>query len=271
MIPVLHIGSLTFYTFGLIVGFAIVLGYLTFGRYFVLHHIPVDMPVSATIVVAAALIGAKLDDAALTDILGRHGHLFVGSFFYIASAGYTYLGSILMAIATFAVIVRINRLPFLRSFDSMFCVGLSYAVGRVGCFMAGDGDYGIPSNLPWAMSFPHGLVPTSVRVHPTMLYQTAFELTLFVVLWRISNPRRTPPLPPGTMFGLYLVFSGLGRFLVEFLSLNPILAFGFKEAQLVSLAFIAAGTALLLHIYLPVVGRRPFSTVTADDPAPFFR
>lgn len=51
-------------------------------------------------------------------------------------------------------------------------LALAHAIGRVGCFLVGD-DYGIPSDVPWAVAFPEGLPPTSLRVHPTQLYETA--------------------------------------------------------------------------------------------------
>ncbi|SNS42607.1 phosphatidylglycerol:prolipoprotein diacylglycerol transferase [Granulicella rosea] len=162
--------------------------------------------------------------------------------------GYTYLGAVLAALPAALVFRRMNHLPW-RSFDGAFCIGLGYAVGRIGCFLAGDGDYGAPTSLPWGMSFPHGTVPTSLRVHPTMLYSSAWEFLLFFLLWRLSNPERRPPLRAGTIFCIYILSSSAGRFLVEFLSRNPVLALGLKEAQWVSLALIVFATVLLIAIH----------------------
>src|SRR5436305_2042928 len=59
-------------------------------------------------------------------------------------------------------------------------LALGYAIGRVGCQVSGDGDYGTPSDLPWAMSYPHGTVPTTERVHPTPVYES---LAMGLVAW----------------------------------------------------------------------------------------
>jgi phosphatidylglycerol:prolipoprotein diacylglycerol transferase len=170
--------------------------------------------------------------------------------------GYTYLGAVLAALLAALVFRRVYQLPW-RSFDATFCVGLGYAIGRIGCFLAGDGDYGRPTSRPWAMSFPHGSVPTSLRVHPTMLYSSAWEFLIFFLLWRLSNHVRHPPLRAGTIFCVYVLSSSLGRFLVEFLSRNPVLALGLKEAQWVSLVLVAFATVLLIAIYLQKPGPEP--------------
>ena len=63
----------------------------------------------------------------------------------------------------------------LRMFDMCAtALALGYAIGRIGCQVSGDGDYGIRSSLPWAMGYPHGTVPTppGVTVQPTPIYET---------------------------------------------------------------------------------------------------
>ncbi len=75
-------------------------------------------------------------------------------------------------------------------------VSVGYGVGRIGCLVSGDGDYGIPTSLPWGMSFPHGLVPTTQRVHPTPIYELLVALLIAGYLWRRgaqSGDGRTPP------------------------------------------------------------------------------
>src|ERR1700686_655491 len=96
-------------------------------------------------------------------------------------------------------------------------LALGYAIGRIGCQVSGDGDYGIHSNLPWAMGYPHGTVPTppGVRGQPTPIYETVAMCLLAYGLWRLRDRVR-----PGVVFALYLLLSGLERFLVEFIRRN---------------------------------------------------
>jgi phosphatidylglycerol---prolipoprotein diacylglyceryl transferase len=120
-------------------------------------------------------------------------------------------------------------------------LAIGYAVGRVGCQVSGDGDYGEPSDLPWAMAYPDGTVPTDEEVHPTPVYETLAMGIAAVVLWRLRDR-----FAPGVLFGLYLILAGLERFLVEFIRRNDSVAAGLTLAQLVSIAMVAGGAALIL-------------------------
>jgi phosphatidylglycerol:prolipoprotein diacylglycerol transferase len=79
-----------------------------------------------------------------------------------------------------------------------------------------------------------------------MLYSAVWELCIFAVLWHVSDPKRGRHLRPGVLLGCYLIATSTGRFLVEYLSLNPILSFGLKEAQIVSVALMLTGTGILV-------------------------
>ena len=89
---------------------------------------------------------------------------------------------------------------------SATALALGYAIGRIGCQVSGDGDYGIRSHLPWAMGYPNGTVPTppGVTVQPTPIYETVAMCLVAWVLWQLRDRVR-----PGVMFALYLVLSGL--------------------------------------------------------------
>ncbi len=90
----------------------------------------------------------------------------------------------------------------LRMFDMCAtALALGYAIGRIGCQVSGDGDYGIRSSLPWAMGYPHGTVPTppGVTVQPTPIYETVAMCLLAYVLWQLRDRVR-----PGVIFALYL-------------------------------------------------------------------
>ena len=115
-----------------------------------------------------------------------------------------------------------------------------YAIGRIGCQLSGDGDYGIPWDGPWAMAYPDGTVPTTEEVHPTPVYETISVGIIAFVLWRLRDRFTT-----GMLFALYLVLAGTERFLIEFIRRNDDVAVGLTQAQLLSLAMVAFGGAWL--------------------------
>jgi phosphatidylglycerol:prolipoprotein diacylglycerol transferase len=121
-------------------------------------------------------------------------------------------------------------------------LALGYAIGRIGCQVSGDGDYGIRSTLPWAMGYPHGTVPTppGVRVQPTPIYETVSMCLLAYLLWWLRDRVR-----PGVIFALYLLLSGLERFLVEFIRRNSEVLGGLTAPQLESLGLMVIGLAWL--------------------------
>ena len=132
-------------------------------------------------------------------------------------------------------------------------LALAYGIGRIGCFLAGDGTWGKVTDVPWGMAFPDAVAgwadpltglpyPPGVRVHPTQLYELFQSLIVFAILWVL----RKRPHPAGAIFYLYLVLAGSMRFIVEFWRTNPILGFGLTEYQWISAALVAIGIALLV-------------------------
>jgi phosphatidylglycerol---prolipoprotein diacylglyceryl transferase len=119
-------------------------------------------------------------------------------------------------------------------------IALGYAVGRIGCQLSGDGDYGVPSDVPWAMSYPNGTVPTTDLVHPTPIYETLAMGLVTLVLWNLRDR-----FAPGVLFGLYLVLAGIERFLVEFIRRNEAVLAGLTLAQVISVVMVLAGSALI--------------------------
>ena len=115
-------------------------------------------------------------------------------------------------------------------------LAIGYAVGRVGCQVSGDGDYGKAWDGPWAMAYPDGAVPTTQTVHPTPIYETVAMGLAAWALWRARNALR-----PGVLFACYLVLAGSERFLVEFLRRNDTVAAGLTTPQLESLVMLVAG------------------------------
>ena len=120
-------------------------------------------------------------------------------------------------------------------------IAIGYAVGRIGCQVSGDGDYGVESDLPWAMAYPEGTVPTDETVHPTPVYDTLTMGLGTLVLWHLRDR-----FAPGVLFGLYLIIAGAQRFLIELIRRNDSVVGGLTLAQLFSLALLALGSAILV-------------------------
>jgi phosphatidylglycerol:prolipoprotein diacylglycerol transferase len=127
-------------------------------------------------------------------------------------------------------------------------LALGYAIGRIGCQVSGDGDYGKAWNGPWAMGYPHGTVPTAPgeTVHPTPIYETLTMGLVAYFLWRLRDRVR-----PGVLFALYLVIAGAERFLIEFIRRNDQVALGLTAAQLWSVGQFVVGA-----VWLAVAQRR---------------
>ena len=147
-----------------------------------------------------------------------------------------YGGAIGGALAVMAYAKHRDFLDY-RLFDmGAPALAIGYAVGRIGCQLSGDGDYGIPWDGPWAMAYPDGTLPTDVPVHPTPIYETIAMGLATYVLWRLRTR-----FQPGLLFALYLILAGVERFLIEFIRRNDDVALGLTQAQLLSVAMVLAG------------------------------
>jgi len=209
-------------------------------------------------IVTVALIGG-LVGARLYWLAEQGGEVSVGDVF--GGSGLTWYGGLAGGIV--AVVIWAWRRDFLNNqlLDIAGpCLALGYAIGRIGCQISGDGDYGKEWDGPWAMGYPDGVVPTDpgVTVHPTPIYETLTMGLLAWVLWSLRDRVR-----PGLLFAGYLVGGGLERFLVEFLRRNDPAALGLTAPQLESLALVAIGVA-----WMAVVRRRHGSLLLPDDERP---
>ncbi|MDC5697972.1 prolipoprotein diacylglyceryl transferase [Intrasporangium calvum] len=158
--------------------------------------------------------------------------------------GFTWYGGFLAATVAALVMIRKWDLP-LGFVAGALAVPLSvaYAIGRLGCLVAGDGTFGRPTTLPWGMTFPNGVVSTDVPVHPTPLYEAAGALLIAGILWWLGRRRNGP-----VVFAWYLVLSGVARFLVEFLRTNDVTVLGLTQPQLWALVGVAVGVALAVRV-----------------------
>jgi len=160
---------------------------------------------------------------------------------YLAS-GFTFFGGLIGAFILAWLVTQMKRISFLSVTD-LACplLIIAYAVGRIGCLLVGD-DYGIPSDLPWAMAFPEGAPPTLQRVHPTQVYDTICMVILFAALWSI----RKKELPTGWITAVTFIALGVQRFLVEFLRhTTPSFIPGISQAQLIAVVLVLTGIIIL--------------------------
>ena len=160
----------------------------------------------------------------------------------LGGSGFTWYGGFLTGAAAVVVAARRRGLPLMLVLGlSTAPLAVAYGIGRIGCLLAGDGTYGKPSALPWALGFPNGTVPTSVPVQPTPLYEALAAFALAGLLLLLQSRVR-----PATLVVVYLAAAGLTRLLVEFARINRAVAWGLTQPQLWSIAMVLG--ALILAV-----------------------
>jgi len=253
MQPEIHLGPLTLQTFGIAFACAFLASGALMGRR--LRELGKPSDWAYEMVFAAAiggLVGSRVDFllqnwSEVSDDL--FGNIFSGS-------GLVWFGGLVGGAAGVLLWARWRRWLGPQLLDAAAApLAIGYAVGRIGCQVSGDGDYGIHSSLPWAMSYPDGTVPTTDEVHPTPVYETLSMGLVALVLWRLRDR-----VAPGVLFGLYLVLAGTERLLVEFIRRNDSVVAGLTLPQLLSLAMMAGGVALLVsrrRAVTPAAAPRP--------------
>src|SRR6202042_275663 len=101
---------------------------------------------------------------------------------------FAWFGGLIGGFAAYVAVARWKKIPLLAALDAGSpAAALGYGVGRIGCLLSGDGDYGVPTSLPWGMSFPNGMVPTTQRVHPTPIYELIVALAIAWILWKLGR------------------------------------------------------------------------------------
>jgi phosphatidylglycerol:prolipoprotein diacylglycerol transferase len=244
MYPFIHIGHFSIGTFGLCLWLASVCACWTLYCNFRRFGLQADAVGVAAYTTVAGVVGAKLWHVLEDPAFLMQQPLLV----LFDRAGFAWFGGLLAGIAVLLWQGRQAKIGGLAMLDlAAPAVSVGYGVGRIGCLISGDGDYGVPTALPWGMSFPHGLVPTTQRVHPTPIYELLVALLIAAYLWRRgAKSRDGATLPLGQITGEYLLLSGVARFLVEFIRINPRIYWGMTNAQVASLGSIAAGILLIV-------------------------
>ncbi len=278
MIPVLfEIGPLKIYSYGLMLGIAFLIG--SYVLSLELKRRKLDPNMASTITILAVIFG--IGGAKILFLL-EEWRLFTRDPWGMALSpgGLTWYGGFLLAMLAVYLYVRRKRVPFLKIWD---CLGvaliLAYGVGRIGCHLSGDGDYGYPTTLPWGTIYAQGTAkPTyqleeyfqthtderirwqydSLRVIPagvdrlghyysrfdavTPLHPTPlYELALAIAGFLFLWNIRTRNFPDGKLFMIYLMLASAFRFLIEFVRLNPKVVFGLSEAQVWAAVLFLAG------------------------------
>ena len=236
MFPTLgSIGPFTFYSFGLMAAVAVVLAGV---------FLAIDLrqrgldPSNALEIVVGAAIGGFLG-ARIYYIIEHWGEPGEGLF---SGSGLVWYGGVAGGVIGVILIATWKRIPLgVMANAAAAPLALAYVIGRIGCQLAGDGDYGSATGLPWGMSYPDGTVPTTEIVHPTPIYESITMLVVFWVLWRLRG-RLTAPW---SLFGLYLVLGGIERLLVEFVRRTPTEFAGLTTAQIISVVLILIGIPLV--------------------------
>ena len=221
-----------------------------------------DSKLAADIVFAAAvggILGSKIYylienlDRVIADPTGM---IFSG-------AGLVFLGGLMGGTLGVTWVLKKNKLQWFKFADVVApLLMLGYAIGRVGCLLVGD-DYGKPTPLPWGISFPDGLPPSTYRVfqtyypwinlegfdpgvltvHPTQIYETILGLGIFYFLYQ----KRKTVTVAGSLFFTYLIFAGSERFVIEFFRVNTKYLFGLSGSQLISICMIGIGAWFLTN------------------------
>ncbi len=296
MYPYINLGFAHVGTFGLMLWLAAVCGTVVLYKNLLRNGSDADALNIVTMVVIAGIVGAKLWhelqdvrelEAAWRSILYPGWHRpteVLMNFLHWFQAGFAWYGGLLAGVAMLmfqGVLAKPNGLTGGRAALRMLdlaapAAAIGYGVGRIGCLLSGDGDYGVNTTLPWGVHMMHGLTvytralvlptPMDAAVQPTPVYELLFAVAVALWLWK----RAAKPLPLGLLTGEYLVLSGIGRFLVEFVRINPRLYFHhtMSNAQVAALGSVLFGAAMMfLTRRNQAVVSEPLPKTSNDVPA----
>lgn len=289
MYPYIHIGSLQLGTFGILLWLAAVAAIAVMQKTFTRDGVDADALNIVTLSVLFGIIGAKTwhelqnpaELAAAMRQIGQPGWSHAGQvvlrFLRWFQAGFAWFGGLLAAIAMLlyqGVKERPNGIAGWRAGVRMLdlsaaAAAVGYGVGRIGCLTSGDGDYGKNTTSAfWGVHMkPDALVPVhpaNALVLPTPLWELGGALVIALVLWQLG--KRMHPL--GFLTGMYLLLSGVARFVVEFWRVNPPEYFGMSNAQTAALISVVVGGLVLLAARKgPLVGGPAEMPVRVEEAA----
>lgn len=193
-------------------------------------------------------------------------------------SGLSVFGGLIFGTLGGILFVRRYKLPPRPLLDAVApALMLGYAIGRIGCQVAGDGDWGVAANMAlkpawlptwlWAQTYDNnifGALIAAPGVYPTPMYETIMATLCFALLWKL----RRHPFQAAWLFSLYLLLAGAERLLIEQIRVNPVLQIGplhGTQAEMIAVALIAAGAAGLA--LLTRRGAAPVRAITqAQEP-----
>jgi phosphatidylglycerol---prolipoprotein diacylglyceryl transferase len=272
--PFIHIGPLTLGSYGLMVAVGLICAFFILRADFARRGVSADAEAIIGITGLAGLVGSRLynllQDENRADFFAHPlSRLF-------STMGFAFAGAIIGGFLALLYLARRFQIQVLLLLDAASpAAALGYGIGRIGCLLSGDGDYGIATNLPWGMSFgplqpgsrilgfiqiDHGALDPSygakvhglpldaiVRVHPTPIYEFLVAVVISWILWRFGERLIKAHSPNGMVFAAYLVLTGLARFMVEFIRINPPVLSWLTNAQVASSVSMIAGVALYVY------------------------
>jgi phosphatidylglycerol:prolipoprotein diacylglycerol transferase len=260
---IVTIGPFTVYSYGLMLGIAFITASMILSKEFERKNLTSNFATEITLLAMIfGVVGSKLFhlfenwSEFLSDPIGMA----------FSAGGLTFYGGLIVAALSIYIYSKKKKISFLYVADAASpSLAIAYGIGRIGCHLAGDGDYGIPTTLPWgtnyengivkpsrmfqgseyAVGFPDGIMPDNTPLHPTPIYEFLVALLIFSILWKL----RKSDWVQGRLFMVYLILSGIARLLVEFIRLNPRLIFGLSEAQLISVGLILVGVVASVYYW----------------------
>lgn len=248
MYPILFkIGPLTLHTYGMFVALGFLAGFYVLRQQFDRQGLDVSLVDNlAFLLLLGGLFGARLAHFVFAEpkILFNHPL----TFFRIWEGGLVFYGALLVGLVILILYARYRELPLLALFDAFSAPMLiAHALGRLGCFSAGC-CYGKPTASFAAVTFTHpeSLAPTLIPLHPTQLYSSLGNLTLFGLALALS--RRNPP--QGSLIAFYLLGYGTFRFLIEFIRNDyrgPVFG-GLFPSQWISIGLVITGLLVLIYV-----------------------
>lgn len=270
--PFIHIGPLTLGSYGLMVAIGLICAFYILRADFARRGMAADAEAIIGMTGLAGLVGSRL-----YHLLETPAEFFADPWPQLFSTmGFAFAGAIIGGFFALLLLAKKFRISALLLLDvASPAAALGYGIGRIGCLLSGDGDYGKATNLPWGMAFPpvepgslilgflridHGSIDPSygskvggvpadaiVRVHPTPIYEFIVAIFIFWILWRLGAWALQRKAPNGIIFAAYLVLTGIARFLVEIIRINPRSFLGMTNAQAASVVSVLAGIALIVY------------------------
>jgi len=261
MIPVLFkLGPLTVYSYGMMMALGFLAADFVVSSECKRRGLNPDF--ASALIVWAAIVGIACSRLYFViDNWRTYLHNPVAIFW--SGSGFVWYGGLIGGLLSSYFVSRYYKVPISATADMAGpALVIGQAIGRIGCHLAGDGDWGIPTTLPWGVEYPNAIVGWNaatvrtvenhhlvsaffpgVRVHPTPIYEAIAYTLIFLFLWS----RRKKTHVPGQIFYLYLILAGFARFMVEFLRVNARVFMGLSEAQCIAVVMMVVGTTLYLY------------------------